>query len=137
MPMKIYFEHIYEHIGYLFYAVACERGMLNAVTYDKLNRLIDQQWKPTDSGQTLEQHLISCLHSGLLNAFKTSMPAEKAYNRFKDYYNLHYLPFGKTLCSKVISTANTIASEFSGNGKKSVLVSALEMLFAVNPIPHI
>jgi hypothetical protein len=135
--MKIYFEHIYEHIGYLFYAVACEHGMLNAVTYDKLNRIIDLQWKPTDVGQTLDQHLVGCLHSGLLNAFKTSMPAEKAYRRFQEYYNLHYVPFGKPLRSKIISMANTIASEFSGNGKKSALVSALETLLAVNPIPHI
>jgi hypothetical protein len=135
--MKIYFEHIYEHIGYLFYAVAAEHGMLNAVTYDKLYRLIDQRWKPTDTGQTLELHLVRCLHAGLLQAFKTSMTADAAYNHFKDYYTLHYQPFGKPLRSRILSTAGTIASEFSGDGKKSAIISGLETIFSISPIPHI
>ncbi len=133
--MKVNFEDIYERIGYLFYALAAERGKLNAVTFDKLKRLVDQQWNPvTTNGRTLESHLASYLHSGLRNAFDFSMSAGEAYDLFKTYYDIHSLPFGELLRSRIFATANMIASEFSGNGVKSGFVTALEKVLEVNPI---
>lgn len=132
--MKAYFEHIYEHIGYLFYAIAAERGELNTVSLDKLNRLIDRQWYAAGNGQSLDTNLVSHLHAGLQNAFKTSMHAEEAFDRFRNYFGVHGLPIGRPLRLKIFGTANMLASEFSRNGKQSNFVSNLAKMFAVNPI---
>lgn len=103
--MKAYFEHIYEHIGYLFYAIAAEHGKLNGVTFDNLNRLIDTQWYPADNGQSLEIRLASYLRSGLRNAFDASMEAEEAFDRFQNYFSVQRLAIGKPLRSKIVATA--------------------------------
>ena len=132
--MKVYFEHMYEHIGYLFYALATEHGKLNGVTLEKLIRLIDQQWYPPDNGTTIESHLASHLHSGVRKAFDTSMPAFEAFDYFKSYFDIHGDPYGQPLRSKMFATANTIAAEFSGNGKKSDLLPTLKMLLEANRI---
>jgi hypothetical protein len=132
--MKAYFEQIYEHIGYLFYAIAAEHGKLNAVTFDRLNRLIDQQWYPAGNGQSLDAQLVNHLHSGLRKAFDASMWAEEAFDRFQSYFGVHSLPIGRPLRSKIFATANMLASEFSWNGKQSKFVSSLAKMFAVNPI---
>jgi hypothetical protein len=132
--MKVYFEHIHEHIGYLFYAIASEHGKLNAVTFDKLKRVVDQQWYPVSNGISVESNLTNYLQSGMQNAYDTLMTSREAFDLFKSYYDIHSLPFGKFLRSKIFATANTIASESSGNGAKSEFITSLEKLLAVNPI---
>lgn len=134
--MKVYFEHIYEHIGYLFYAVATERRKLNPVSFGKLRRVIDLQWSSSTNGQTTESNLLGYLHSGLRNAFDTSMDSVKAFDDFTSYYDIHNVPFSSTLRSKIFNTAKTISSEFSGNGKESEYLKYLESLLAVNPVVH-
>lgn len=129
--MKVYFEHIYEHIGYLFYAIASERGKLNAVSLDKLNRLIDQQWHPAGNGATIETHLAACLHAGIRTAIDSAMSPEEAFDLFHNYYEVHTLPFGQPLRLKIQATANTLAAEFSGNGTRSHFIEALEKLLEV------
>ncbi|MFZ6014668.1 MAG: hypothetical protein ACOYXT_30285 [Bacteroidota bacterium] len=132
--MKVYFEHIYEHIGYLFYALARAHGKLNEVSFDKLNQLIDQQWSSDGNTQNLESHMVNYLRSGLRNAFDTAMSAGAAYDHFKSYYDIHSTPFGSSLRSKILATADSIAAAFSGNGKKSEFLAYLEKLLSVNPI---
>lgn len=132
--MKVYFEHIYEHIGYLFYAIASEHGKLNAASLDKLTRLIDQQWYPAGNGSTIEARLVGYLHSGLRNAMDSAMSADRSFDYFHDFYEVHALPFGLPLRSKILATGNTLASEFSGNGTRSHFIHELEKLFEVKPI---
>ena len=134
--MKIYFEDVYENIGNLFYALASEHGKLNKVTFDKLKRLVDQQWYPAGKEMTLESHLLQCLHSALEKAFNASKDPEQAFLHFKNYFTIHSEPFGQALRSRIFATSNTIASEFSGNGKKSDFLKGLEKLLDVSPIAH-
>lgn len=134
MAMKFSFEDVYRHIGYLFYALAAEHGKLNTVTFDKLTRLVDQQWYPSGGETTVETQLVGHLHDGLRTAFEMAKPSSEAFFDFKSYYSIHVAPFGQSLRSRIFSTSNTIASEFSGNGKKSAFLTELEKLLVVNPI---
>lgn len=132
--MKVYFEDIYEHIGYLFYAVASERMKLNTESLDKLMRLVDQQWYPAGNGTTLEAHLAGELHSGCRKAMNSIMSPEQAFDHFQQYYEVHALPFGQPLRSKILATVKTLAAEFFGNGTKSHFVARLEGMFEMKPI---
>lgn len=132
--MKFSFNDVYRHIGYLFYALATEHGKLNTITFDRLIRLVDQQWYPSGNETTIETHLVGHLHDGLRTAFDGAKSSREAFHDFKTYYTIHGAPFGQSLRSRIFSTSNTIASEFSGNGKKSDFLTELEKLLVVNPI---
>jgi len=130
--MKVYFEHIYERVGYLFYAVASEKGKLNKVTLRKLLQIIDHQWKSSSNGTgayTLQSHLVDYLLSGIRNAVDNSLSSGQAFDYFQSYYEIHSIPFGIELQAKIMSTANVIAHEFSENGTASDMVRRLETLF--------
>lgn len=132
--MKVHFEHIYEHIGYLFYAIACEHGKLNAVKFDKLKRVVDQQWRSFGNGVAIESNLANYLQAGVRNAYDTKLTSQEAFDLFKNYHDIHCLPFGGSMTSKIIAIASKIASEFSGNWTKSEFISTLKNLLAVNSI---
>jgi hypothetical protein len=133
--MKVHFELIYEHIGQLFYAVASERSKLDPITYDTLKRLIDQEWNSKVNGDsTLQSHLLDNLHAGVHNAMRDLLSAEHAFENFVTYFALHSFPFSEPMRSKILSTAKTIASEFSG-GTKSEFVSKLETVLELKSIP--
>lgn len=127
--MKAYFEHLYEHVGYLFYAMAAEDRKLSMMDWDRLNRLIDQQWHPAGNGQSLDSHLISQLHLGLKGAFNTSMQAEEAFAVFQNYHCLHGLSIGEALRLKIFVTAEILACGFSSNAKQSVFMAHLAKMF--------
>lgn len=132
--MKINFEQIYQHIGTLFYAIASERGKLNAITYDTLRRLVEHEWSVTPELDSLEVHMIDCLRSATRNAFDEALTAETAFGQFTAYFSLHSIPFGKPLRAKILATAKTIAAQFSGSEKPSGFVDTLENLLHVDPI---
>jgi hypothetical protein len=132
--MKVHFEHIYENIGFLFYAVASERGRLNAVTYDRLRRLVERQWRPAGNGETIESQLVYYLHSAMYEAYNQALPPEQAFERFKRYFRIHSLPFGSDLRTRIFSTADMLASEFSIDGKQSTFLNSLAGMFRVPPI---
>lgn len=134
--MKVNFEHIFEHIGLLFYAVAAEQRVLHAVDYDKLKNLIGSEWVTgLNYNIDLQSRLKDALFEGVRGGFDNSMNAEVAFARFRDYYEMHSLPFGNVLKLKIISTAISIHTEFSDNGHGSGIISRLDKLLQATPAP--
>lgn len=131
--MRVYFDQIYERIGWLFYAVASEKEKLSDTNSARLLQIIDQQWKPTpDSDAMLQRHLLDYLKYGLRNAIDNASRPDEAFNRFRLYFGLHSLPFGKDLRARILATARLIAMEFNGKETNSDFINSLETLFAQN-----
>lgn len=114
--MKVNFDKIYEHIGYLFYALAAERGKLTSADRAKLARIIDHNWGILKEGKSpLQAHLKNDLMIGIDHAFDLSMNTKEAYALFENYYLLNKLPFNHTLKDKIFQTTHAVASAFLGN----------------------
>lgn len=134
--MKVNFEHIFKHIGLLFYAVAAEQKVLHAVDCDKLKNLIGSEWVTgLNYNIDLQSRLKDALFEGVSQGFDDSMNAEVAFARFRDYYEMHSLPFGNVLKLKTISTAISIHTEFSDNGHSSGIISRLDKLLHATAAP--
>jgi hypothetical protein len=132
--MKANFEHIYEHIGVLFYAIASEHRKLNGVSYEKLGRLTEQQWYVSADVNSLEARLVECLQGGMRDSFNNTTLPDAAFGQFSTYFSIHNLPFGRLLRAKILTTAKLIASEFSGNAVKSDFICQLESMMQFSPI---
>ena len=134
--MKVNFEHIFEHIGFLFYAVAAEQRTLHPADYDRLKNLIGLEWVTgLNYNVDLQSRLKRALFEGVSKGFDNSMNAEEAFVRFRDYYEMHSLPFGNLLKLKIISTAIIIHTEFSDNGHSSGIIARLDKLLQATPAP--
>jgi len=131
--MRVYFDQIYERIGWLFYAIASEKEKLTPSTSEKLQQIIDQQWKPTpDSDAMLQRHLLDYLKYGLRNAVDNASRPDEAFNRFRLYFELHSLPFSKDLRTRILATTRSIAAAFNDNDTNSDFINALEKVFTQN-----
>ena len=132
--MKVYFENIYAHIGYLLYALAAEHGKLLTVEYDTLKRIIDRHWVPgMKDHYRSEMDLLQQIHTGVHNAYVTSMNGYQSFSFFENYYLVNKIPFGRSLREKIIVCANAIVETFSRNGHTSVLIKQLQSLLELSP----
>lgn len=121
--MKVNFDHIYEHIGYLFYALATESRQVDSAI---LQTWIDQHWFPDPSRATdLQLHLVECLHTAMRQAFDNAMTPAHAFGEFRLYYEIHRIPFGPELRAKITSVATALVREYGKPGKESVLLHEL------------
>ena len=85
--MKADFEILYEHIGYLFYALASEFHVLSYYENRKLNELIDEHWKVLHPMEApLHLRLNEHLHTGVHKAMSASWSSEHAFKMFEDFY---------------------------------------------------
>jgi hypothetical protein len=125
--MKTSFENIYEHIGYLFYAIVFEHRKASAFDYEKLKSLIEQNWQIPIVDADLEHRLLTYLYTGIKNAADVSMDAVNAYGFFVQCFELNSFAFGQALRHKLISVANVIAQEFPVIGELSLLPIKLEL----------
>lgn len=132
--MKVNFENIYEHIGYLFYALAGGKDELSTDQLVKVTDLIEQAWKPTSNGDPdLQLRLVKCIHEGVSYAAENEMSAEHAFSSFHTYYQLHGLSFSKALKEKIMVSAAVILKEFSGSRSNGFIGVELERLMGVKP----
>jgi hypothetical protein len=111
--MKVNFESIYEHVGYLFYGLACRNGDLSTAQSIKLTDLIETTWRPTANGDPgIYLHLVDCIHGGISYALENGFDSEEAMLSFSNYYQNHSRPFGEPLKEKILATAAAIVKEF-------------------------
>jgi hypothetical protein len=127
--MKVTFESLYEHIGYLFYALASEFHKLSSYEDSKLNELIEEHWKvlhPKDA--PLHHHLNEHLHTGVHNAMTASLLPDQAFKIFEDYYLVHKRSFGDTLRDKIQKCSDQIVHDYYTARCDSKLITQLKSL---------
>lgn len=140
--MKTSFEKLYEHVGYLFYALAAEHGKLSSADYLKLKEIIDRYWAGSAHGDLrlqpyLNGYVLSLngyLLSGVRNAIDEGMDADEAFLFFENYYAVHKLFFGSALKEKIALTDNSIAAVFPGNNHQRAVIKNVEELLELKPV---
>jgi len=114
--MKVNFEIIYEHVGYLFFALTQQKKKLSSEELMRLHRLVDTYWRQTPNGDiTLYIHLTDCIHAGIKHATTEAWSSEAARHSFENYYKLHAMPFGTALKEKIFTFISILNKEFPGN----------------------
>lgn len=116
--MEINYQRIYEHAGYLFYAIAAADGKVKDAEVAVFKDLVSKEWLPledsTDEFGTDSAHYIFISFDNLLDR---SIPAEEAFASFKDYFNEHHTAFTAPIRKKISATAEAIAGAFGGKNK--------------------
>lgn len=116
--MEINYQRIYEHAGYLFYAVAAADGAVKDAEIATINDLIKKEWLPledsTDQFGTDSAHYISITFDNLLDR---GVPPDEAFASFKGYFDEHHAAFTDNIRRKLYTTAAAIAKAFAGENK--------------------
>lgn len=129
--MKVNFEILYEHIGYLFYALASEFHKLSSYEDSKLNELIDNHWKVLHPEEApLHLRLNEHLHTGVRNAMAASWDPDQAFALFEDFYLLHGISFGGSLREKIQKCSDEIVHEFYKLNCDSKIITELKGLLS-------
>lgn len=111
--MKVDFEILYEHVGYLFYALASEFHKLSSYEDSKLNQLIDQHWRVLHPNESpLDLRLNEHLHNGLHKAMSATWGPGQAFKMFEDFYFVHRISFGEALRAKIEKCSEEIVREY-------------------------
>jgi hypothetical protein len=135
--MKANFEALYDHIGYLFYALASEQKTLSKYDMKKLEAEISESWQPLTSAEaSLHYSLIKHLNNTITNCQSDGLTCNNAFEVFEDYYSIHHSNFGDNLQHKILAAANEVSREFFSTSKDkngSHLMSELKHLLH----PHI
>lgn len=127
--MKADFEILYEHIGYLFYALASEFHVLSYYENRKLNELIDEHWKVLHPMEApLHLRLNEHLHTGMRNAMAASWNPNQAFKAFKDFYLVHRISFGQTLRDKIQKCSDQIIRDYYRQPFDSKIITELKGL---------
>jgi hypothetical protein len=116
--MVINYQRIYEHAGYLFYAIAAADGAVKEAELSAIKDLINKEWLPledsTDEFGTDAAHYIFMTFDILMDR---SLSADEAFAVFKDYFDTHKGAFTEPVRTKIRLTANAIAQAFAGKNK--------------------
>jgi hypothetical protein len=130
--MKANFESLYDHIGYLFYALATEQKPLSELDMKKLQMEISESWQPfTNAESMLHYSFLKHLNNSITECFINDLSSNNAFEVFEDYYFIHRLNFGDSLQQKILAAANEISSEFFSrvkDGKGSSLIGELRVV---------
>ena len=114
--MKANFESLYDHIGYLFYALASEQRRLSEYDLKKLKTEISEWWQPLTSAEaSLHYSLIKHLNTTITDCHQDELSANNAFEIFEDYFSVHHINFGNDLQRKILLAANDISREFFSN----------------------
>jgi hypothetical protein len=131
--MKANFEGIYEHIGYLFYALASEQRSLSEYDLKKLTLEIAEAWQPlTNVDSTLHDSLIKHMNDAITLCHNEAMPSNNAFELFEDYYFVHHGNFSQAFEDKILLVATELSHEFFStlkNRKGSGALRELKNLF--------
>ena len=133
--MKVNFEDIYRHIGFLFYALATKDTGLLANDRLRLTDIVERNWRQKGNGDPgLNMHLVDCIHDGIRYAIVNSMSRDHAMSSFRDYYTIHPLPFSPELKKKIVGAAILISAEFPERSHNGQLKENLESLMHVKQV---
>lgn len=129
--MKPLTTETYQHIGYLFYAVAAADKNVAQVEIDTLKTLVKQHWLPRDDTNdrygTDAAYQIEIVFDWLNDRNKSALDC---YTEFQDFYKSHKSYFTKSVKKLISETAEAIASSFSGKNKSELMLLAkLSVLF--------
>jgi hypothetical protein len=136
--MKVDFQILYEHVGYLFYALASEFHKLSPSEDGKLNELIDRHWKVLHPKEApLHLCLNEHLHTGVRNARAASWHPDYAFTAFEDFYLVHRISFGDTLTEKIQKCSDEIVHRFHELHCDSKIIVELKWLLTSHHCDHL
>lgn len=115
----------YQHIGYLFYAVAAVDRLVDDKEIETLKLLVKEQWLDVDSASddfgSDAAYQIEIVFDWLNEADWNSTTC---YQKFETYYKAHASKFDDATKSLIIKTALAIAESFSGKNKSELIILA-------------
>ena len=125
--MKVNFEEIYEHIGFLLYSIAFSHAQISEEEVKKLTNVLDGIGKDNQDDR-LTVHLSDCTKEGVTYCLENTMTQEHAFSSFTDYFRIHTLPFSKSLREKIISLARAVFDELPSPTGQQKLESLEQLL---------
>lgn len=134
--MKVNFENIYEHIGYLLFSVTSGKGKLSDVELLKLTDVVEKTWRPVVNGDSaLQMHLVDCIHAGIRYAIENSMTPEQALASFRSFFQIHSFAFGKSLKEKIVSSVMALHKELPHSRQHEFVETELGDLMGLKSMP--
>jgi hypothetical protein len=131
--MKFNSEDLYEHVGYLFYGIACEDTRLSAGNLLRLNQFIDSMWRLTICDDvSLSKHLADCIHGGVRFASVNNMSVNQALASFTGYFIMHPSIFGQKLRAGILLSVEILLKEFPNNLRAGDINKDVQRLLAAH-----
>lgn len=121
----------YQHIGYLFYAVAAADKRITIEEVETLKTLVKNYWLDLESTNDRfgsdAAYQIEIVFDWLVEA---DWESDTCFTKFEDYYKEHSNLFSENIKSLIIKTASTIAESYAGKNKSELIILAkIETLF--------
>lgn len=120
----------YQNLGKLFYAIAAIDGSVNPVEFDKLKKVVKEQWLDIDDVEDLfgtdAAYLIEIVFDWLNE--NGNLNAEVCFDNFVAYKRSQSYLFTKDIRRLILKTASKIAYAFSKINKSELrLLTKLDM----------
>lgn len=115
----------YQHIGYLFYAVAAVDKTIDKKEIETLKVLAKEHWLDVDSVNdnfgSDAAYQIEIVFDWLK---EENWDSETCFTKFEDYYKGHSGLFKEKTKSLIIKTASSIAESYAGKNKSELVILA-------------
>lgn len=130
-PTNINYRELYQALGYLFYSVAASDKKIADKETAKLQELVTKNWLTLEDSEDRfgmdNGHIISITYDLLT---ENAMPAEEAWENFKEFYELNRELFSMGIKDMVITTAEDIAKAYWHTNKTELnRIARLMLLF--------
>lgn len=115
----------YQHIGYLFYAVAAVDKIIDDKEIETLKGLVKEHWVNIDSTSDVfgsdAAYQIEIVFDWLEEA---DWESDTCFYKFEGYYKNHSTLFTEDIKSLIIKTAMSIAESYAGKNKSELIILA-------------
>lgn len=130
-PSEEVIKKRYQHLGYLFYAIAAADRNIRQQEIGQLKQIVKKEWvnleDTTDEFGTDAAFQIEIVFDWLTEDYGD---AQDCFNHFKFYYKEHEYLFNKSVKKLVLKTVHAIADSFAGSNKaEKGMIQQLEDLF--------
>lgn len=130
LPSEKISSELYQCLGKLFYAVAMTDKNVRLEEIEKLKETVREKWVSKDEQKDAFENNPAYQ---IENVFEELLQEEKDgalyFQEFTDFFKLHPSKFSVELKKMIWSTANAIASSFSGKNKSElILLAKLKLL---------
>lgn len=116
----------YQNLGKLFYAIAAADNVVREVEYNKLKKLVHQEWLGVDALEDLggsdAAYQIEIVFDWLHR--EESLDYKSCFMDFVYFKKQHPSFFNPSINSLILKTANAIAESFSGKNKSELILLA-------------
>lgn len=115
-------SELFENLGKVFYAIAVADRNLHENETARLKAEIEKYWKPvfTEAPYSMAYYI---WHAFEL-ARRNEVPAEKAFEDFKQYFEKEAASFNGEIRNLIMDTANAIAAAYADKNKSEVILLA-------------